>query len=272
MRNPIAFSTLACPEWSVETVIAKAAAFGYDGLEWRGGPQGHIRPTASAGERAALRQASAEAGLAALAVTAYTSFTSDNPIELQSNVGDLCRYADLAADIGAQYVRAFLGEIPVGANPSAAMCRNMATCLSGAAAYAATVGVAIALEPHDDFVRTSVVAPILSQVPDPALAVVWDLGNTFAAGEDPEEGFGLLGQRLAYVQVKDGWGRGASWTLCPVGEGEVPLARAFNLLLSNGYTGAFSVEWERAWHSELDPPEVALPLALRKIRSWLAAG
>ena len=271
MKNPITFSTLACPQWSVDTVVTKAAEFGYDGLEWRGGPQGHIQPSASSAERAALRRATAEAGLFALAITAYTSFVSDDPVERQANVDELWRYADLAADIGATYVRAFLGELPTGINPIAAMYENMAACLEAAAIHAQTVGVKIAIEPHDEFVRSSAVVPILRRVRHPALSVIWDIGNTFAAGEDPAEGFSLLGNRLAYVQVKDGRGRGATWQLGPLGQGEAPLGRAFEMLLSHGYTGAFSVEWEWAWHPELDPPEAALPAALQTVRAWLAA-
>lgn len=271
MKSPITFSTLACPQWSVETTIVKATEFGYDGLEWRGGPQGHIQPTASRAERATLRQASAAAGLFALAVTAYTSFVSDDPVERQSNVDELRRYSDLAADIGAKYVRAFLGELPAGANPTASMCESMASCLDAAATHAQSVGVMIAIEPHDDFARSSTAVPILNRVPHPALGVIWDIGNTFAAGEDLTEGFSLLGDRLAYVQVKDGQGRGAAWRLGPLGQGDVPLGQAFKMLLGNGYTGAFSVEWERAWHPELDPPEVALPMALQTVRALLTA-
>ena len=112
--NPTTFSTLACPEWPIETVIAKAAEFGYDGLEWRGGEQGHVRPTLPADKKAALRQRSADAGLFALAVTAYTSFVSEDPNERQANVDELRRYADLAAELGARYVRAFVGELSGG--------------------------------------------------------------------------------------------------------------------------------------------------------------
>jgi sugar phosphate isomerase/epimerase len=101
--------------------------------------------------------------------------------------------------------------------------------------------------------------------------VIWDIGNAFAAGEDPEEGFELLKDRIAYVQVKDGKGRGAEWQLCSLGEGHVPLSQAFQLLLANDYEGAFSVEWEYAWHPELDPPEIALPAALRTVHELLAA-
>ena len=76
---------------------------------------------------------------------------------------------------------------------------------------------------------------------------------------------------IGYVQVKDGRGHGSTWQLCPLGEGNVPLKEAFKLLRTNDYQGVFSVEWEYAWHPELDPPEIALPAALKKVRDLLAA-
>lgn len=266
--NLVTFSTLACPEWSSETVIAKAAEFGYDGIEWRGGPQGHVQPLLSSSARHALRRSIANAGLFALALTAYTSFVADDPAERAANVNELRLYADLAADLGARYVRAFVGKLPPGARPGALYGR-IADCLEAAARHAESVGVMIAVEPHDDFVRSATIAPVLERVTHPALGVIWDIGNAFSVGEEPEDGYNLLGNRLAYVQVKDGTGQGSTWQLTSLGQGQVPLGRAFKRLLA--YAGAFSVEWERAWHPELDPPEVALPLALQTVRALLAA-
>jgi sugar phosphate isomerase/epimerase len=94
--NPVTFSTLACPEWPIETVIAKAAEYGYDGIEWRGGEQGHVNPSITTAQKQALRQQSQDAGLFAVAVTAYSSFVSPDRTEQQKNIDDLNRYADLA--------------------------------------------------------------------------------------------------------------------------------------------------------------------------------
>ena len=265
--NPVTFSTLACPDWPIEKIIAKASEFGYDGIEWRGGTQGHVQPDMPAEQKTTLRQMSSDAGMMALAVTAYTSFVSEE--ERPANVDVLRRYCDLAAELGASYVRAFLGELSPGTIPDDTMYRSMFECLNAAAEYASSVGVKIAVEPHDDFARSSIVAPVF-QRPHPALLVIWDIGNAFAVGENPAEGFDLLKDKLAYVQVKDGKGRTPHWQLCALGEGDVPLSRAFELLLANGYQGAFSVEWEYAWHPELDPPEVALSAALRTVRELLA--
>ena len=269
--NSITFSTLACPSWPIETVIAKASEFGYDGIEWRGGPQGHVNPTTPIPQKVALRRMCSDAGLMALAVTAYTSFVSSSAEERQANVDEVRRYADLAAELGAHYIRVFLGELPEDANPDTSTYENIADCLNAASEHALSAGVGIAIEPRDDFARSSAIIPVINQTKShSALHVIWDIGNAFAAGEEPAEGFELLKDRLAYVQVKDGKGRGAEWQLCSLGQGDVPLGRAFELLLAKGYEGALSVEWEYAWHPELDPPELALPAALRVVRNLLA--
>jgi sugar phosphate isomerase/epimerase len=270
--NPVSFSTLACPSWSIERIIVKASKFGYDGIEWRGGPQGHVQPRMPRAKKAVLQKMSMDTGLIAIAVTAYTSFVSLLAEERQSNRDELRRYVDLAAELDAPYVRTFLGELPEGINLDSSIYEKISDCLNTAADHANSVGVKIAVEPHDDFVHASTIVPILSRVQHPALRVIWDIGNAFAAGEDLKEGFELLKNRLAYVQVKDGKGRGTEWQLCSLGQGNVPLAQAFELLLAHGYEGALSVEWEYAWHPELDAPEIALPAALRTVRElWAAA-
>ena len=269
--NPVSFSTLACPNWSIGTIIAKASEFGYDGIEWRGGPQGHVQPTMPTAQKAMLQKRLMDTGLIAVAVTAYTSFVSPLAQERQSNLDELRRYADLAAELDAPYVRTFLGELPEGITLDSSLYEKISDCLNRASEYAESVGVKIAVEPHDDFVRSSTIVPLLNRVQQPTLCVIWDIGNAFAAGEDLEEGFALLKNRLAYVQVKDGRGRGPDWKLCALGNGEVPLKQSFELLTAHNYEGAVSVEWEYAWHPELDPPEIALPAALGTVRSLLSA-
>ena len=267
--NQVTFSTLACPSWSIETIIKKASEFGYDGIEWRGGPQGHVQPTMSAEQIAVLQKASVDAGILAVAVTAYTSFVSPHAKERQANIDELRRYADLAAELDAPYIRAFLGELPNGVQLDSSIYENISDCLNTASDYAEAVGVKIAIEPHDDFVCSSTIVPILNQVKHSALRVIWDIGNAFAADEDPAQGFELLKDRMAYVQVKDGKRSDTTWQLCPLGQGNVPLEQAFKLLLANNYPGAFSVEWDYDGHPELDPPEIELPAALRKVRALL---
>jgi len=269
--NVITFSTLACPAWPIELVTAKAKDFGYGGIEWRGGPDGHLHPGLSPITISTVRQRCSDNGLVSLAVTAYTGFVSSSARKRQSNVEELRRYADVAAALGAKYVRTFVGELPEDTIMENSLYERISECLQVAADHARSLGVIISIEPHDNFIRSASVIPILTRINHPALRVIWDIGNAFAADEDPAEGFELLKDCIAYVQVKDGRKSKDGWQLCSLGKGNVPLSRAFELLVASGYQGAFSLEWEYAWHPELDPPELALPTALKTVQELLAA-
>lgn len=270
MVNAISFSTLACPNWTVEAVVEHAARYGYDALEWRGGTSGHIRPDLTPPRLAEIRQRQSDAGVHALAVTAYTTFVAEDALTRRDSLDDLQRHCDLAAGLGAAFVRVFVGHLPPGVTAEAVI-ERAAEGLAAAADYAQTLGVTLALEPHDDWVQPASVAPLLARVQHPALGVIWDFGNAYSAGVPLEAGWAVLAERLTYVQVKDGRGQGEDWRLTALGKGDVPLGRAIGLLAAAGYQGALSVEWEWAWHPELDPPEVALPAALEAVRGWLAA-
>jgi sugar phosphate isomerase/epimerase len=267
--NPLAFATLACPEWTAETVIERAAAFGYDALEWRGGDAGHVQPSLPAPRLAALRRQQDAAGVRALSVNAYTSFVSDSAAQRQTALDHLRGHCDVAAVLGASYVRAFLNENEPVAEPARCFDR-IAQCLADAADYAATLSLTIAIEPHDEFIHSATMAALLARVPHPALGAIWDIANTYSAGESLDDGYHHLRARLCYVQVKDGRGRGKAWQLTRLGEGEAPVQPAMQRLLADGYQGAFSLEWERAWHPELDAAESALPAAIKVLREWLS--
>jgi sugar phosphate isomerase/epimerase len=266
MNRPLAFSTLACPEWDIQRVISEAARFGYDGIEWRGGPQGHLQPGMSQETKRTICQRMDDQGLFSLAVTAYTSFVSPDRQEREHNLALLKDYLNLAAEIGAGHVRVFLGELPAGTTLGFAYPRIL-DCLQPALDLASTLNITIAIEPHDDFVHSASVIPLMEQIDHPRLKVIWDIGNTYAAGEDPEQGLRTFSGRIAYLHVKDGRRTAAGWQLRPLGQGDVPLSKIFNLLVNADFEGAVSIEWERAWHPELDPPEVALPACLQAVRS-----
>jgi sugar phosphate isomerase/epimerase len=268
MLPRVTFSTLACPNWTIDTVIQNARTTGYDGIEWRGGENGHINPNATRAERASLREKMRDANLFSLAVTSYTSFVSDDTAVRAANVDDLKKYLDLAAEMDAKFVRAFLGELEPQQNISEMYPRIIESLQQGVE-HARHVGVGIAIEHHDDFVQTHALVPILQNISDSSVGAVWDIANAFSANESADDGANNLRGRISYVQVKDGIGRGENWRLANVGEGNVDLKRAIELLHAQNYDDAFSVEWEYAWHPELEPPERALPQALNHVRALL---
>jgi sugar phosphate isomerase/epimerase len=267
---PLAFSTLACPEWDAETVVAKAAAFGFDAIEWRGGPDGTVRTTWTAGRRRDLHAAVERAGVSSIAVTSYPNLISGDPAERERSVVEIVAHVRLASDLGASAVRVFVGVRDDRAT-DAELCRRAIAALGATLRRTDGTDIEIAIEPHDDHVRSETVRPILDALPDPRLGVVWDIANAWSAGESPATGLAAYEGRIAWVQVKDGTGRGQAWQLCDLGAGEVPLEDALDGLVASATARGervppISLEWERAWHPHLAPPDRALPAALR----WLA--
>jgi sugar phosphate isomerase/epimerase len=254
---PIAFSTLACPDWRPSQVVEAASEAGYDAIEWRAGEEGHVRTTMPPPERKALVRQMADAGIASLAVTAYSTFTSPDAATRAANASDLLAHARLAADLGAPWVRTFIGFRQPGI-ADATMTAGIVDALLPVADASGRLGVGIAIEPHDDFVVAPDVAALLSQLRPAAIGVVWDIGNAWAAGERPEEGLAILAPWIRWVQLKDGVGRDDTWRLTRLGDGEVPLLAALRGLAALGPLPPLSLEWERAWHPELDEPQFIL--------------
>ena len=55
------------------------------------------------------------------------------------------------------------------------------------------------------------------------------------------------------------------------GRGGVPVKRQVELLVEAGYAGYYSFEWEKAWHPELEEPEVAIADFARVVKQYLQA-
>lgn len=267
--NPLAFSTLACIDWTLEQIAAAAQSYGYDGVELRGMGRQHVSPELTRSERADVRRLFAERGLAIVAISAYTRFALEAPEERQQNVDDLCRFVDLAADLGAPVVRTFGGVFPPGSEPEAVE-GWIAEGLARVAPHAAAAGVQVGLEAHDELVNPQRLARVMDGLADRAVGVLWDLGNPHMAGYGLEEVWAAVGGRVIHTHLKDARRAGDGWAYTMLGEGEVPVAAAMRRLVAAGYRGAFSLEWERAWHPELAPCEEALPPQLATMRRYLA--
>lgn len=257
-KNPLAFSTLACIDWSLEQVAQAAQAYGYDGVELRGQGRQHVSPEFTPSERAATRRLFETHGLAIVGVCAYTRFAFPEAELRRQNEDELRRFLDLAADLGAPLVRTFGGKFPEGVDSRTAE-GWVAESLAQVAPHAEAVGVKVALEAHDQLVDPGPLARLMGQLPSPAVGILWDLGNPHLAGYSLAETWAALQGRVIHTHVKDARRAGEGWQYVTLGEGEVPVAEAMRLLVASGYRGAFSLEWERAWHPELAACDVALP-------------
>jgi sugar phosphate isomerase/epimerase len=265
----LAFSTLACPGWSVPQVIEAARRYGYDGVELRliGGDV--IDPALPGPERDRIRKLFEAAALPVVCVD--TSIRLAAPADRPAAEADLLAFIDMAHEWHAPLVRVFGGPWPPE-HPQNEVFDGVAASLSRVAPAAERRGVAVVMETHDAFASAATVAEVLQRVSSPAIGALWDFHHPYRLGESPEHVMDTLGDRVLYVHVKDARRRADGWDLVLVGEGEVPVAQSLEVLRRRGYAGWVGVEWEKKWHPEIPGPEVALPQHLAWFRSLKRAG
>lgn len=264
----LAFTTLACPGWSLDRVVAAARDYGYDGVELRLLDGEIIGADLPAGERRRIRETFAAALPICCLDTSVRVAADGDPA---ATVAELRAFVALAHEIGAPALRVFGGESPADWPREAAYDRA-AAILNGAVPDAEAAGVAITLETHDAFASAASVAEVLRRAPSRSVGALWDTHHPYRMGEQPDQVLDLLGDRVLHVHVKDARRNDAArtgWDLLLLGEGEVPVRASLAALRARGYDGWIAVEWEKKWHPQIEEPEVALPQHAALLRQWL---
>jgi sugar phosphate isomerase/epimerase len=262
----IAFSTLAFPDASLARAVSLGRDWGYGGVELRLIDGELVHPSMPGPTRAEVRRTVAAAGLPIVAVDSSVRLTAKDPGP------ELRRFLELASDWEAPLVRVFGGPLAAENPDHAAQLAAAAGVLEAAVPAAERLGVAIAVETHDAFSRSSTLACLLDLVESPWVGAVWDSHHPHRMGEPPAEVYANLAGQVLFAQVKDARRapeRDDGWQLVPLGDGEVPVREMLALLASGGYRGWISVEWEKRWHPEIEEPEMALPQHYRLLNSWL---
>ena len=263
-------STLGCPDWTLEEILARLPGCGYEGVELRGlGPDLELTqsPAFSTPDAVARsRRAFMDVGLAICGLDTSCSFTDPDPATRARSLEDGRRALDLAAALGAPTVRVFGGGIADEAERPEAV-KRVASALVEMGEHAAQAGaVCVVLETHDAFSTGAQVAEVLRQVAHPRVRALWDLHHPFRQGEPPEETFDALGPYVEQAHVKDSK---PGETYCLLGEGDIPISRMLSLLKGGGYDGWINLEWEKRWIPALADPEIAFPQYAARLREYL---
>jgi sugar phosphate isomerase/epimerase len=258
----LAYSTLACPDWSLDRVVGAAERYGYDGIELRIIDGELVSPSMSEAQRGRVRRAMADAGLAVCCVD--TSFEIADP---DASIDEALGYVELAAELGGPMIRLFAGA-PDGEPRSATVGRTVER-LSVLAERGGSLGVTIGVETHDSFATGEILADVLSDAPRD-VGVIWDTLNPIVAGEPPERTFAAIADRIVHVHIKDGAVPPDLEENRLLGEGRVPVSAIVRMLAADGYEGWLSVEWEKRWQPAIPDADVALPRYADGIRELLA--
>jgi len=269
-----AFSTLACPAWSIEQVVDAATRLGYDRVELRLLDGEVIDPRT---DRAKVERAVALCRSHGVDVCAFDTscrFNQSDATEQEGQVADLLAWIGLAHDLQVPLLRVFGGANPEGGASATddEVNARVAAALRRVAPEAERADVTVVLETHDAFSSARRVADVLERVGSSHIAALWDSHHPYRMGESPEDVIAALDGRIAHVHVKDArrLPSDGAWQLVLLGEGEVPVRGQLAALREAGYTGYVSVEWEKKWHPEIADPEVALPQHIAWLRNAMA--
>lgn len=268
----LAFTTLACPGWTLEQALDAARRSGYEGIEMRLLDGELLTPDLADDQRARVLSACRAAGVAICCVDTSVRIAQPDADARAAQVRDGLAFLELAAAWGAPCIRVFGGP-PANVAEDDAFA-GAVECLRPLAARGAELGVAVALETHDAFSAGASVARVLDQVPGPGAGVLWDILHPNRVGEPVQRTLELVGERLLHVHIKDGHrppDGGPNWPLALLGDGDVPTLDILRAMRGAGYDGWLSVEWEKKWHPQIAEPEVALPQHADKLREYLAA-
>ena len=260
--NPLAFSTLGCPAWTLDRILQAATEYGYDAIELRGlldEMDLPLAPPFTPQNRAATRRQIDDSGVAVCCV-------SSSGVVAKGNIDHVRAHAELARDLGCPLVRVFGGNLPDGVPHAEAVAHAADTLRAFGDAAAREAGVALVLETHDAFSTGTQVAELLAATQHPAVFSLWDLHHPYRQGEAIEDTHRYLAPTLRHIHVKDGRQDGA-YTL--MGKGDVPLTAMLDLILGGGYTGPLSLEWEKRWKPDIAPPEAAFPQYAQALRAYL---
>jgi sugar phosphate isomerase/epimerase len=256
------FSTLACPDWSLKQALQAAVNYGYDGVElrvlsneldlWK---LPEFQPSA----RVDTRKQIDDHGILIPCVGTSACFHSPELIERQRNFDAALRMAELAAELDASSIRVFGDRVQSGCSREESA-KWIADSLIELSERLRPEKVEVWLETHGDFATAAGVNEILGQIDEGLIGLIWDPANAFAQiGEAPLISNEMT-TRIRHVHLKD-LRRNVQHTpqYVPTGEGEFPFKIMFESLALIDYEDFISFEWEKHWHPELAPPQVALP-------------
>ena len=247
----LAFSTLGCPNWSLRHAIGQAHEFGFQAIEIRGVRdclRADAIPELMPENRAETLGFAKEKGVAFCCFGASASFHAADKRE--ENTEEALSAVQVASACGIPYVRVFGNHLVTGnedreireiAAPIRALCEKARPC-----------NVEILLEVHGDFNTSGRILKTADAVGCENFGVIWDIMHS---REDPARFWEQTKGLVRHVHIKDAVGQDP----CNTGEGSLPVAAIVQMLLDGGYTGFFSLEWEKRWHPELREPEEEFP-------------
>lgn len=247
----LAFSTIGCPDWSLDEIIAAAKDLNYDGVEIRGiGGEIYAPAIKQLTEgREKLMAKLASTGVKISCLTSGATFAIHDAKD--ASLKEAFAYIDLARELSVPFVRIMSTDKPYYDGGDLKLCK---TLFKEAVRYAEGSGVTPLMETNGLFVNTALLKDFLDETGGGAL---WDVHHPYRfGGEKIEETAANLKGKVKYVHLKDSVVVNGTTSYRIMGYGDVPIKEALTLLKNDGYDGYLTMEWVKRWNRELEEPGV----------------
>lgn len=259
------FSTLGCPELSLDAVFALARKHEIEFVELRalGGSTdlaAYFSAQYGSPARLAARCGNARPRIVSLNASLHAGGTT------AAERDELAALAPWADALGVAWLRVFDGETTadVGGFNAARETLRWWRSLRQERGWRTDIMV----ETHDSLFTADAITKFTSAFP--GTAILWDAHNTWRkGGGDPLLTWQAIRSSVVHVHVKDSTSVASArhpYTYVLPGDGEFPLAPMLPALRTAGFDGAVSLEWEKLWHPYLPPLDDALAIAAK--RNW----
>ncbi|MEO6036018.1 MAG: sugar phosphate isomerase/epimerase family protein [Verrucomicrobiota bacterium] len=258
------------PRVSIETVIEKGAALGFDGIDvlHRQMDIDEKAPLDAAGRKYLrnLKRLGFLNGVEICCVSTHQSFVKPKEDELVENVEHTKKCIEIAYELGCPAIRINTGRWGTTSDfdelmknrgiepvlPGHTEEEGFKWCIDGITRClpkAEECGVVLALENHWGLARTPEgLLRILNEIKSPWLGGLMDTGNFL---ESPYEKLKQIAAKAVYVQAKTYFGGGEWYTL------DLDYKRVAKILTDVNYTGYVSLEMEGK-----ENPDTAVPKSL----------
>ncbi|MFQ3620971.1 MAG: sugar phosphate isomerase/epimerase family protein [Spirochaetales bacterium] len=268
----LSFSTLGCPSYSIDAVLNLARKEGYEGVALRTLRNQVMLPELSEFSPEGIGETAKkfrEAKIAVSCVMSGVHFNATDREEWRYQLQVAKTYLEIAQALEAPSIRVFGGSLTPDTDPQKILPR-VVEGLRQTSEWGEKKGVYVLLETHDSFSTGKQVRKLLESVSHSYLGVVWDFLHSLRFGETPEETWNLLGPWVKDVHIKDSAAYSAeSFDLKLPGKGNLPIPKILSLLNNQSYRQWLTFEWEKAWHPEIEEPEVAIPYFASYIKQQL---
>ncbi len=257
----LSFSTLGCPDWTFQQIVDFASQHHYEGIEVRG----ILRQldltkckVFSRENKAGTLKVMEDNSLKFVDLGASCNLHISEPQDRKKNLDEAKQFIDLAQEFNCPYIRVFPNNFPKDREKGETM-DLIANGLLELANYAKGSNVIVLIESHGDLLFIEDLEKIMKATEHPKVGMVWDVTNMWIkTKESPTLAYERLKKYIRHTHIKDAKMVSGKILYVGLGQGEVPIFEAIDVLENGGYQGYYSFEWEKFWHPEIEAPELAI--------------